>query len=499
LSSVYLQTGQQQQSLYYSRKAIAHITTDSANGVIAIYNNTADCFYTLHQYDSAIYYSLKGLDLCARFPGNSDVRAQTMLYVTLAACKAVQNKYDEAIIYYNKALASEEIYPSLDGYVSIYSGLAEVYIKKNDYLQAEKYFKQALDASEKYGVGGQKLIGIHERLADLYHDNLRDDALAYHHKNTASKARDSLESADRAKMVAQLDISYRSAEKDRELSKKQLLLAQRESQLKQKNFWILFISVTIALAIVVIIIGYRNNKHKQRLHEAHIRTLEHEKEISTLQHTITGEEQERSRLARELHDGIMVLFSAIRMKLRQLPKSHTALQSDIEFNSLSDELEQAIKELRRTAHNLMPDMLLDGGLVEAVYYFSKSLQQNSPLQINFQQYGVLPRLKEDAELSLYRIVQELLQNVIRHSDANKALIQFNYRDEILCITVEDNGKGFDPRSIPKKGVGLRSIETRLKALNGSMDIRSTSSGTTVYLEFYLHTVIKTIPIEQVYH
>src|SRR5690606_20151980 len=156
---------------------------------------------------------------------------------------------------------------------------------------------------------------------------------------------------------------------------------------------------------------------------------------------IAGEEQERSRLARELHDGIMVLFSAIRMKLRQLPKSHRALTTDREFNDLNDELEQAIKELRRTAHNLMPDMLLDGGLAEAVFYFCKSLQQNSPLRINFQLYGNLPRLKEDAELSLYRIIQELVQNIIRHAEANKALVQFNYRDEVLCVTIEDNGKG----------------------------------------------------------
>jgi signal transduction histidine kinase len=249
-------------------------------------------------------------------------------------------------------------------------------------------------------------------------------------------------------------------------------------------------AVTAILTSVILVVSYRNSKHRQRLQHAHISNLEKGKEIVTLQHIIAGEEQERSRLARELHDGIMVLFSAIKMKLRQLPRSHSSLSNDEEFTSLNEELEQAIRELRRTAHNLMPDMLLDGGLTEAVFYFCRSLQQNSPLHINFQQYGVLPRLREDAELSIYRIVQELVQNIIRHSRANKALVQFNYRNEILGVTVEDNGRGFDHRKTNHTGIGLKSIETRLKALSGTMDIRSNEAGTTIYMEFYLHSIIK---------
>jgi len=499
LSATYQNLNQFDKSLYYAKKSLAQINDPNDPNLIASYLNTAHAFFSLEMPDSTIIYAEKSLQLCKDNPLHHSVRAQAHCYSAIAAAKKRQKKYDEAIEYYRKAIIAEEIFPSHKGYMTIYSGMGEVYSEKGDFRQAEVYLKKSIEVAAAYEVGGKYVVDLHSRLADLYHEAFHDDKLAYQYQSRAVALRDSFETAEQKKRVNELEANYQSAEKDRALSQQQLLLTRNEIQLKQKNFWILFISVTTALAIVVIIIGYRNSKHKQKLNAIRIQSLEKEREISTLQHIIAGEEQERSRLARELHDGIMVLFSAIRMKLRQLPKSHKALTTDQEFNDLNVELEQAIKELRRTAHNLMPDMLLDGGLAEAVFYFCKSLQQNSPLHINFQLYGNLPRLKEDAELSLYRIIQELVQNIIRHAEANKALVQFNYRDEVLCITIEDNGKGFDSASVTNKGVGLRSIETRLRALNGAMDIRSTPSGTTVYLEFYLHTFIKPAPLEQIHH
>jgi len=499
LAGVFSSTNRYEYALTYAKKGIA-LQKDKFNpDLISSYVNIAQAFFNLDVYDSAIHYAQRALDLCLKYPTHHSARAQTFCYVTIGAAKKQQRHYDEALQYFRKGLEAEQVFPSFRGYLTIYQKLAELFADKEDHLRAEQYYKKAIEAAKAYEVGGMQLVYAYDGLAKLYHEQFQNDKLAYHYKELAVAIRDSFETAEQKRQVTALDARYQSAEKDRALSQQKLLVTKKEHQLREKNIWIILTAVSSILAVIIIVIGYRNGKHRQRLQEAHIKDLEQAKEITTLQHIIAGEEQERSRLSRELHDGIMVLFSAIRMKLRQLPKSHKALNSDQEFNDLNDELEQAIRELRRTAHNLMPDMLLDGGLAEAVFYFCKSLQQNSPLQINFQQYGSLPRLKQDAELSLYRIIQELLQNIIRHADANKALVQLNYRDELLCITIEDNGKGFDQEDGNLRGVGLRSIETRLKALKGSMDIRSSMSGTTVYLEFYLHAVIKPTTDEPVHH
>jgi signal transduction histidine kinase len=138
----------------------------------------------------------------------------------------------------------------------------------------------------------------------------------------------------------------------------------------------------------------------------------------------------------------------------------------------------------------MPDMLLEEGLSEAIHYFCQSLQQSTGIEIELQ-LCPLPRINKEYELMLYRIIQELLQNAVKHSRANHILVQLNYRENLLSILVEDNGVGFDTRLLQqyKNGMGINSIRTRVHSLDGHMDINSKEGvGTTVYIEFDIHSL-----------
>ncbi len=139
--------------------------------------------------------------------------------------------------------------------------------------------------------------------------------------------------------------------------------------------------------------------------------------------------------------------------------------------NLVQQLNHTSQKLRQSAHNLMPDALLTDGLISAISYFCSNIIKMTGLRIHFQHYGEIPRLPTDTEISIYRIIQELVQNVIKHARATNTLVQLNCRENILSITVEDDGTGFDPKHKSHENkMGLKSIHTRLNALNGTLDI-----------------------------
>src|SRR5690606_15108883 len=145
-------------------------------------------------------------------------------------------------------------------------------------------------------------------------------------------------------------------------------------------------------------------------------------------------------------------------------------------------LDEATDHLRNTAHNLMPDMLLEEGLSEALEYFCHNLQKGIELKIQLQLFGILPRLQAWYELSLYRIIQELLQNALKHSAAKTVIVQLSFENRLLAITVEDDGLGM--AGTTKSGFGLKTIRSRLPHMNGRMEMESEPLvGTTVHLEF----------------
>src|SRR5690606_10066041 len=129
-----------------------------------------------------------------------------------------------------------------------------------------------------------------------------------------------------------------------------------------------------------------------------------------------------------------------------------------------EQLNIATQSLRNVAHHLMPDMLLEGGLAEALQYFCKSLQPTLPFKLRYEQMDEIPRFDIQIEIAIYRIVQELVQNIIKHADATQALVQISYNDNCLGIEVEDNGKGMHDQ-ITENGMGLKNIATRVRHLN----------------------------------
>lgn len=208
------------------------------------------------------------------------------------------------------------------------------------------------------------------------------------------------------------------------------------------------------------------------------------KEMQLMQALMEGEEKERSRIARDLHDGVAGMIAAARMQFTALSSSVASVLESKAYIHGMDLLEHASVQVRRTSHNLMPEILLENGLDRALQRYCANIS-NDALQLAFLSVGTIRQQDPSFELALYRIAQELINNIIRHAGATQALVQLSQHEKVLTLTVEDNGSGFSPQSLTG-GTGLASIRKRVEALNGQMEIGSSkNTGTQVYLEFEL--------------
>lgn len=210
------------------------------------------------------------------------------------------------------------------------------------------------------------------------------------------------------------------------------------------------------------------------------------KENELLKAIIEGEEKERKRIAEEFHDGVCQLLVAANMNL-------TAYQADIK-NATNDEkallltniktlISEALTETRNISHNLCSTLLEEKDLITIINEMIEKINQTKKLNIKFLHYNSIKKLDWNIKINIYRILQELISNILKYANATTITIQLKkHSNKTLIFSVEDNGVGFDKDKIKNEGIGLKNIESRVKALNGCLIIGSTiSEGTTVFI------------------
>ncbi|HVI48660.1 MAG TPA: sensor histidine kinase [Chitinophaga sp.] len=240
---------------------------------------------------------------------------------------------------------------------------------------------------------------------------------------------------------------------------------------------ILFESVVLSYLLYLLIRNTRRiARQQQKLLQQENERAKQEEQIKNYAIMLDGQEKERSRLARELHDSLGGRLSAIEL---QLTDASTGKNNTGE---ITGQLDAAMTELRQIARNLTPETtLMRSGLAEALRDYCYMLQQTGA-GITFQSFDISRDIAYPVQLMLYRIVQEALANAVKHAGADTIIAQCSQHDQIIYITVEDNGKGFHPSNIPANK-GLESIRARVQHLNGILDIQSApGAGTVINIE-----------------
>ncbi len=200
---------------------------------------------------------------------------------------------------------------------------------------------------------------------------------------------------------------------------------------------------------------------------------------------LESQESERKRFARDLHDGFGQLITAVKIMLGQIHSTNEpAKRNELALKS-NEILDTMHSQLREIAHNLMPEQLVNEGLVSALKDYVQRISKNTTIQIEINAFDMDKRLDQSVEINVYRIIQEWINNVIKYSEAEKLTLQLTGFDNEINILIEDNGKGFEKEKLTKsRGWGWKNIQSRLEAINGILEIdtQEGTSGTSFVLD-----------------
>ncbi len=542
MATTYLHRGEYEQAGWHYFEALRKLSNQGLlenDNVLMIYTNMAFMQTSLNQNEQALYY----LDVAENLARKRDKRNQLPFILNnKGEALAALGRTTEAMLCFKEGLRlvqqNAQLSPGrkTEIHQSINNSIGSLLIQTGQPEAAIPYFTEAIQLSSQtnpyfsrifpnYFLGqvyyGQKnyALALKHLLPALELANrldfkesmlraLRTLAAVYNATGNYRKAsqtlgnyidlRDSLLNQEKTAAVNRYELKYRTAQKDKEIAEKQLLISRQDSKIAQQNTWIWIASMSASLLTVISLllwILYRNNQHKQRIQQQTITGMQQEQElrkqeedIKVMQAIIKGEEKERMRLARDIHDGIGGMIAAARMHVSALQNRTSGLIEPNDFSGIMDMLEDTSSEIRKTAHNLMPDTLLRHNLEEALQLFCNHINAGNHVQFDLQVHEPLPKLSQPVTLSLYRIIQELMQNILKHAKATHATIQLSQHEDQLYLTIEDNGKGFTP-GVGGNGTGLRNISSRIEAMHGQYAIDAApGQGTIVSVKLTLTTL-----------
>ncbi len=352
-------------------------------------------------------------------------------------------------------------------------------------LQTEEHHSLLpwLNKAEEMAISSQNLSSLEEthRLKSQHFERLGQFQLALYHYRIHKSIQDSVLNEETAMIVQEMDQRFQTEKKDKEIAQQRAKLEQQQNVLRQQAFdnilLLIGILLLVALSAFVIIINRRN----KQLSQQRLSAMQKERESQILRAMIKGEEQERVRIARDLHDSLGAVMASAKLRVNTLGHQIPKLKSLDSYHIAEELIDEACHNVREISHDMMPGSLGKYGLQEAIGRMCATIEKGKPdLSISYIPFG-LESLEDDiVATNVLRMVQELLRNVIKHAAAQEVIVQLTLEDQQLIITVEDDGKGFDTEDESfQAGLGLESIQTRVLSLHGELDIQSEpGEGTT---------------------
>lgn len=358
-----------------------------------------------------------------------------------------------------------------------YEDLGELYLSQSRTADAIAAFEQA-EARMRVSESASQLAAMRKRLAQL-HKDAGQWRQALHYTEAANAIIDSLRNAAAERNLQEFRVQYATEQKEQALRISRLEVGRTT---QQRNAWI---GAAVLLAgLAVTLFGHFRYRLWQRsalaqaeadLQAQRILQLEQEKRLLALSAMIEGQEQERRRIAKDLHDGMGGLLTSI--------KAHHSQPDAPSPDTVGQLIDLACTEVRRISHNMMPAALVFAGLQGALEDLAAQVRTQG-LACHLDIIGPVATLSETQTTALYRIFQEAVNNTLKHAAATQLLLQIIVHDDLISVTIEDDGRGFAPSPTPPSTLGLRSIASRVDFLSGQWDIESApGQGTTLHIQF----------------
>jgi two-component system, NarL family, sensor kinase len=392
--------------------------------------------------------------------------------------------YSKAKQYIERSLLLHRELGSTTGETVSLRALAIYYLQTKDFNNARKLATESADIAAKHDITLDHAEAIHVLSSVAYATgDMKSGYKYYRQYGDTIKA---LVKKVLSQKAAELEKKYETEKKETQIRKLEAERQVQELSIRQKNTLNYILIGSAAALLIISLLLYGNYRNKQKLQQQRINELENEKQLTATEAVLKGEEQERTRLAKDLHDGLGGMLSGIKYSLNTMKENLIMTPDNVRaFERSMDMLDSSIKEMRRVAHNMMPEALVKFGLDTALKDFSNDIEKSGALQVNYQSIGMeKDDIAQITAISVYRIIQELLHNILKHAAARSAVVQVARSNGQITITVEDDGKGFDTRVLKEaKGIGWTNIQSRVDYLKGKLDIQSApGKGTSVHIE-----------------
>lgn len=481
------------------------------------------------RYEEAQVEFIKALKI---FTSKSDLTGMAKANLSLGNTARFMRQFDEALTYFRKANKSFVELGDLRSIAGCWNSIGQVHLDLENYGEAELAFyrceqtavqagdnlliakanyhlgcvysaQKQIDRAIEFALNSESLadsisalelrLEVAELIANIYVQgkNWQGAVTQFLHH---IELRDSVEH-DQQELTQLQRLYHREKEKLRE-AKKEKAIQELKSKRRELVTW--GIGVVAALIIVVVFFGVRNRHQKQQreivekeklLLESRVDELLSNQELKSISAVLEAQDEERRRIAQDLHDRLGSMLSMIKVHFENVEEEIARFvgQTEKDYSKAIDLLDKATEEVRQIAHNLVSGPLKKFGLEAGLIELCKAVESASGITVELNCLHLKERLSFDFEVNIYRIIQELLANVMKHSKASDVSIQVIRLNGDLSIMVVDNGKGFDPTiSNEKTGMGLKNVQSRVDKLGGTIELDSNKgNGTSISIQVTL--------------
>lgn len=432
---------------------------NAENEMATILNESGVVFEYKGDYEEAIRRYKKSLSIKTRM---NDTVGMAYSLNFLGGVYTIQKKFIEAEQYLLESLKLRQLIRDTFAIALNYSDMGTMYNEQGKYDKAITQYLLSNEIASRMKYP-DLLLGNFKELS-LLAEKKGDPALSLQYLKRQFALKDSIYTSDKMKQIEAMNAKYQS-------EKKEAQLKIQSAEITKKNYLIWGIA---AIAVLLILSGITLFRKRQAQNKLVLQQEVMKQQELATSAIIAAEENERKRIAADLHDGVGQIMSAAKMNLSAFENELSFKNDDqkISFEKIIGLVDESCREIRSVSHQMMPNALLKSGLASAIKTFIDKLD-NSVLKVNLHTEGLNERLESNVETVLYRIIQECVNNVIKHSGANTLDIALIKDGDGLAATIEDNGKGFDTKDKEKfEGIGLKNIYSRVGFLKGTVDFDS---------------------------
>lgn len=413
-----------------------------------LYNESGIVYEEMGNYDEAIMRYHKSLQIQEK---RGDLVGQGYALEFIGGAYLLQKEYSKSEDYLQKALTIREKTKDQFAIALNLNVLGNLYFEQKNLKKAESYYLKSKSISQKIQYK-DLLKSNYQQLAQLYKSAGKYD-LAYENLEQYRLINDEIFNIEKLKQVEELSTKYETAEKDK-------LILEQKSKILKRNVLVYSLAGFLLLGFIY----YRNYQNKQKILLQ--KEIYHQNELAT-KALFEGEQNERIRIARDLHDSIGQMLSVIKMNISMQEKS-------TESSKIQSLVDQTIDEVRAISHNLIPEEL-NFGIISALENLADKINFSSStkMELFIPEEIRSVQFQKQNELSIYRIVQEVVNNMVKHADATAISLTMKKVDHSLILNIADNGKGIADQDLNEsKGIGWKNINARVNMMDGKIKINS---------------------------